>query len=60
MILGIDVTQPGSASMKNAPSIAAVVGSVNAEFLSGLPASEQTPSQEKMQMKSSPWNESLI
>ena len=38
MILGIDVTHPGSSSLKNAPSIAAVVGSVNSEF-SQWPAS---------------------
>lgn len=32
MILGIDVTHPGSAAMKGAPSVAAVVGSVDDEF----------------------------
>lgn len=32
MILGIDVTHPGSAGMRDAPSVAAVVGSVDAHF----------------------------
>lgn len=38
MIIGIDVTHAGSASMRNAPSIAAVVGSVDPHF-SQWPAS---------------------
>ncbi|EXJ83417.1 hypothetical protein A1O1_07040 [Capronia coronata CBS 617.96] len=32
MLLGIDVTHPGSTAMKGAPSVAAVVGSVDEEF----------------------------
>ena len=32
MILGIDVTHPGSGAMKDSPSIAAVVGSVDSDF----------------------------
>ncbi|EXJ87364.1 hypothetical protein A1O3_04323 [Capronia epimyces CBS 606.96] len=32
MVLGIDVTHPGTAAIKGAPSVAAVVGSVDAEF----------------------------
>ena len=32
MIIGIDVTHPGSAAMKDSPSIAAVVGSVDEHF----------------------------
>lgn len=32
MIIGIDVTHPGSAAMKDSPSIAAVVGSVDSDF----------------------------
>ena len=43
MIIGIDVTHPGSSAMKDSPSIAAVVGSVDKHFA-------QWPASLRMQM----------